>query len=477
MNKKLLKQLKADHSEWPTFADVKGYKDEVARLKSIAAAVKLICAGKTKVGELPKGIMLSGEPGMGKTTMMKAMVSETDLPCIILPEAVGPQQIFDAYKVAAEVAPCFLFIDDVDRIVTNESPNGFESDESRLNLKALITCLDGITPMSGIVTLMTTNDYGGLDSALTRSGRTDLHIPLNNPSDEDRAEILQFYMDKYDGFFPKMASLIAKKTRFLSCAGLKTIINDVWIQTVAEMGEGAKTDEQSLVRAFQRRAMELVSGGGMLKEEKMNDEDKKRLCYHEAGHAVVIYVLEHKPSDICTLQSVNLSALGWTMERDDDLSKASDTLEGLRNKLASVFAGMAATDLTFHEHDTGGFGDIEDATRIVSLMFASGLFGLDLIPVGGVMAFEDSFLSSVFPEQAQPAEMREKKAQMQKDEFNKAYQKACEVLTTKEGSGLLKELAETLYENGIVSAENMEAIAKKYYGKSSKKPAKKKKGE
>ena len=477
MKKKKNTKLIADHSKWPTFADVRGYKDEIARLKSIAAAIKLICAGKTKVGELPRGIMLSGEPGMGKTTMMKALVSEAGLPCIILPEEANSQQIHDAYKAAVDLAPCFLFIDDVDRIVTNESPNGFESDESRFNLKALITCLDGVNPMSGIVTLMTTNDYNALDSALTRSGRTDLHIPLDNPTDEDRAEILQFYMDKYDGFFPKMASLIAKKTRFISCAGLKTIVNDVWIQTVAEMGEGAKAEPEALVKAFQRRAMELLSGGGMLKEEKMNDEDKKRLCYHEAGHAVVTYALQGKCSDICALQSVSLPELGWTMTREDDLSKTSDTLTKLRNRLATVFAGMVATEIGFGELDTGGFGDAENATQIVSLMFASGLLGVDKIPTGGVTAFEDGFLGSVYPEAAQTAAMREARTNAQHEEFNRAYEKAKQILTSKEGGGLLKELADILYDSGIISAENMQTIADKYYKKPSKKPSKSKKGE
>ena len=441
-------------------SQIVGYHDEVERLKSVARAVRDIAQGKVKVGEMPKGILLSGRPGVGKTTMAKAFAAATGLPLITTDDPLDEDTIHALYEEAKKKAPAVVLIDDVDKIVPEDSDDGYSSDEARGALKECISQLDGMFTGQGIVTVMTTNYYGYLDDALKRPGRIDLHIPVGLPTDSDRLEILTHYMSKYGDAFLKegLPEAITKKSHSMSCAALKTIVNDVWLQYYADYQEGKDVD---WIGAFQKRILEL-RGNGLLKNLVKNDEDFRRICYHEAGHAIVEYALTGNTSDVCVLQVSDDSAGGWTAPRADDLTKTLWTLADCRNEAAAAMGGMASEDIVFGEHTTSVSDDVGYTENLISYLLGSHLYDAEC-PDG---AFKFGLSPSIMPgdrytdASSQTAGFIEALRTRQVHEIRSAYSMARKTL--EENRGFLDELAEFLRLNGLASGEMVEEIAKKH---------------
>ena len=452
-NKKKKHRIKSGKREavGDPFSCIKGYSTEVERLKSVAQAVKGIAEGGIKVGQLPAGIMLSGRPGMGKTTLAKAFAAAAGLHVVETDAILTTEVIHALYEEAKKTAPSIVMIDDVDKIIPDDDDEGYSSDESRAALKELISQLDGLTKADGVVTIMTTNAYHAIDEALKRPGRIDVHIPIGSPTDNDRFEILEYYMDQYGDVFPKGDSFvesISKKAHGLSCAALRSLVNDVWLQNYE------KHDQLSAgewIDSFQRRILEF-RGDGLLKKSIKVEEDLRRICYHESGHALVDYYLTGNLADVCVMQIEDNMAGGWTAPRSTDATKKMWLAEDCLNEMASTYGGMAAERIVFGSHSMGVSSDMAAISSIVSEMiycFVDANSQDHMFDLAAAMIPGDSYTDG----SAQTESYKYKVKEAQQKIMDKAYKLAEDTLNAHRDE--LRKLADYLYDNGLASGETM----------------------
>lgn len=434
-----------------TFDQVRGYHDEVSRLKAVAYA--LVASRDFNV--FPKGIMFSGQPGTGKTTLAKAFINETGFPCF----SPGPCPDADAlarlYDDALKEVPSIVFLDDVDRILSIEGSDGFVSDESRSCLKELLARLDGAENSLGVITVMTTNEYYSLDDAVKRSGRVDLHIPIDRPNDSDREEILAFYMSQYPDFFPiddkQFLSSLAQKCHGLSCADLKLIVKDVYLLNYQASSEGSAPD---FVESFQTRIMEMVNGG-LLKRICKNEDDILRICYHEAGHAIVDWVLNSRASDICTLQSADGNVGGWSAPRQNDYERKFYREKECVNEISTYLAGMAAEAYYASGVSVGAASDLTQAMILVKSLLSGCLTG--------TFEFVPAVLPSIQPYFDNDNQTDEFIAKVQLKEqtiLNTAYSKAFLIVSRYKSA--MEAMCLYLKTNGFMSAEKLISIFERH---------------
>lgn len=448
--------VKEDYSDWPYLDAIQGYKEETGRLIAAAMAILKLSKGELKHGYYPKGILLSGDPGVGKTTAAKGMIRCAGLPTILVPADPSAEDVSNAFAAAADMAPCFIFIDDVDRIVPSEDPlSPFSSDASNGTLKTLLACIDGVSQVPGVVVVMTTNSYYGLDEALRRPGRTDLHVPFGLPDDASREEIVAHYLKQYDNLDPKLAPIIAKKMGGLTGAQIKTIINDVWIYHASE----GNVSEGALLDTFQKSILE-TSASGILKKVPMKKEDFERVCYHEAGHAVAFFAVKGEPTDVCVLSQEGSSFGGWTQARYDDDTKVFFSGKDCIAEIACCLGGLAAEKQKFGNWTTGVISDMSSANKVLSnYMFCCLIDGKD----------EPSFekLPTLIPAEAAfdlradgAVQVRAKKTSWSEDQYaalKSGYELAKKSVA--ENPDLLEAIASRLMTKYIVSAEEISDLA------------------
>jgi len=353
-----------DYSAWPELSELKGYGEEISRLENLADTIKRKAKGEIAYGYYPKGILLSGDPGTGKTTAAKGFIRLVgDVPTVVVPASPEPELVEQVFEEAASIAPCFVLIDDVDRLIPIDDPfSGFVSDQTNIMLKTLLSCIDGVSQAPGVMVVMTANSYYEIDPALRRPGRIDLHIPFGLPDDKSREEIAEHYLSLYGGAFPPdLAPVVAKRMAGLTGAQIKTIVNDVFLYN----SKGGPIDRQSAIDAFQKRIME-ISTEGILKKANMKEEDFERICYHEAGHAVVNYFELGECSDVCVLQQEGSDFGGWTATRDtDDTSMFHSAKDCMRN-VATYLGGLVAEKKKYGNWTTGVCSDMDAARRLIA---------------------------------------------------------------------------------------------------------------
>lgn len=441
------KPLKED-GRWPTFDQVRGYDVEVKRLKAVANALRN--SGDFEV--FPKGIMFSGYPGTGKTTLAKAFIRATGFPCFSPDQCPDAESLSATYDAAAKQVPSIVFLDDVDRIVSTTGSDGYVSDDSRSALKELLDRLDGLESSYGVITVMTTNEYFNLDDAMKRSGRVDLHIPIDRPNDQERKEILLYYMDKHPEFFPsdggKLAASVAEKCHGMTCSDLKLVVKDVYLLNYGHSDGFGPAD---FADAFQSRIMEL-NGGGLLKRDCKNENDVRRICIHEAGHAILDWALLGKASDVCCLQtSDGGGTAGWTEPRESDDEEKFFVYEDLINEIAICLGGMAAEEIGLGNRSQGSSSDLEKAESLAKMLLI-GCFD-------GDFSYLPCLLPSASPFQDDDLQTEEYLAKVQKREheiIELSYDKAKKCLTDNRRG--LDELSAVLFDKGILSAEKVTEI-------------------
>ena len=435
---------------WTTFDQIKGYEDEVQRLKTISQAL----VGSADFDIFPKGIMLSGIPGTGKTSLAKAFIGATGFPCYSV-DFCSLHLLSKVYEKARKHAPSIVFLDDVDRVIATTGPEGFISDESRSCLKELLSRLDGVEDSSGVITVMTTNEYYSLDEAIRRSGRIDLHIPIDRPNDADCVKILGFYMAQHPDFYPsddeKLVETLAQKCHGLSCADIKSVVKDVYLLNYYRVINGDGID---FGEAFQTKIMELT-GGGLLKRIFKSEKDALRICYHEAGHALADWVFCGKSSDVCCLQTANESAAGWTSPRMQDSEVKFFTGKGCRNEMAACMAGAAAEKVFMGEISIGVASDIEQAKQFARTLLGCCLTGSfhtlsAVLPIKNVYS-DDDRQTEQYTRYIQTEEQR----MIERD-----YERAVDLL--KHHTDAVEEIVAILKTNGILAAEKLEAIFVKH---------------
>ena len=356
-------------SEGIRFSDVAGEDEAKENLAEIVDYLHNPNKYKEVGASMPKGILLVGPPGTGKTMLAKAVAGEANVPLFSMSGSefvemfvgMGAAKVRDLFKQAKEKAPCIVFIDEIDAIGKKRDGQLGGNDEREQTLNQLLTEMDGFEDNSGVILLAATNRPESLDPALTRPGRFDRRVPVELPDLKGREEILKVHAKKIRLAPNVDFSKIARMASGASGAELANIINEAALRAVRD---GRKAVEQ----ADLEESIEVVIAGYQKKNAILTDTEKKIVAYHEIGHALVAALQNHSaPVQKITIVPRTSGALGYTMQVDEGehylMSK-----EEIENKIATLTGGRAAEEIVFGSVTTGASNDIEQATRLSRAM-------------------------------------------------------------------------------------------------------------
>ena len=352
------------------FSDVAG-EDEAK--ESLAEIVDYLHNPKkyTDAGaSMPKGILLVGPPGTGKTMLAKAVAGESNVPFFSISGSefvemfvgMGASKVRDLFRQAKEKAPCIVFIDEIDAIgqKRNSGING-GNDEREQTLNQLLTEMDGFESNNGVMILAATNRPESLDPALTRPGRFDRRVPVELPDLAGREAILRVHAKKIKMADDVDLHTIARMAAGASGAELANIINEAALRAV-------RNNRTVVNEADLEESIEVVIAGYQKKNAVLSDKEKLVVSYHEIGHALVAAMQSHSaPVQKITIIPRTSGALGYTMQVDTG-DKYLMTKEELENKIATYTGGRAAEEVIFGEITTGASNDIEQATKLARAM-------------------------------------------------------------------------------------------------------------
>ena len=352
------------------FSDVAG-EDEAK--ESLAEIVDYLHNPQkyTEAGaSMPKGILLVGPPGTGKTMLAKAVAGEAGVPFFSISGSefvemfvgMGASKVRDLFKQAKEKSPCIVFIDEIDAIGQKRHSGGMGgNDEREQTLNQLLTEMDGFEENTGVIILAATNRPESLDPALTRPGRFDRRVPVELPDLAGREAILKVHAKKIRLAEDADLHTIARMAAGASGAELANIINEAALRAV-------RSGRVIVTEADLEESIEVVIAGYQKKSAVLSDQEKKVVAYHEIGHALVAARQSHSaPVQKITIIPRTSGALGYTMQVDTG-DKYLLTKKELENKIATYTGGRAAEELVFGEITTGASNDIEQATKLARAM-------------------------------------------------------------------------------------------------------------
>lgn len=444
-----------------TFADVAGQDEAKETLTEMVDF--LHNPGKyTKIGaKLPKGALLVGPPGTGKTLLAKAVAGEANVPFFSLSGSdfvemfvgVGASRVRDLFKQAQSMAPCIIFIDEVDAIgKSRDTAYGGGNDEREQTLNALLAEMDGFDSSKGLVILAATNRPEVLDKALLRPGRFDRRVIVERPDLKGRVETLKVHaknvlMDDSVDF-----EEIALATSGAVGSDLANMVNEAALGAV-KAGRSVVTQQDLM------EAVEVVIAGKEKKDRILGDEEKRIVAYHEVGHAVSIAVQKNtEPVQKITIVPRTMGALGYTMQMPEEERYLMSKDQMLR-ELVGLFGGRAAEEVVFNSVTTGASNDIERATQIARAMVTQygmsetfGLMGLESVQsryLDGrpVMNCSDA-TGALIDEEV-------------KNILREAYDKALTII--RENREAMDEIAEFLLEKETISGKEFMNIFRKYH--------------
>lgn len=356
-------------SEGIKFSDVAGEDEAKENLSEIVDYLHNPAKYKEIGASMPKGILLVGPPGTGKTMLAKAVAGESNVPFFSMSGSefvemfvgMGASKVRDLFKQAKEKAPCIVFIDEIDAIGQKRDGRVGGNDEREQTLNQLLTEMDGFETNNGVIILAATNRPESLDPALTRPGRFDRRVPVELPDLKGREEILKVHAKKVRLDQSVDFAEIARMASGASGAELANIVNEAALRAVRE-------NRRYVTQADLEESIEVVIAGYQKKNAILTDYEKKVVAYHEIGHALVAA----KQSNSAPVQKITIvprtsGALGYTMQVDEGnhylMSK-----EELENKIATLTGGRAAEELIFNSASTGASNDIEQATKLARAM-------------------------------------------------------------------------------------------------------------
>ena len=441
-----------------TFADVAG-EDEAK--ESLSEIVNYLHDPKKyqEIGaSMPKGILLVGPPGTGKTMLAKAVAGESHVPFFAMSGSefvemfvgLGASKVRDLFKQAKEKAPCIVFIDEIDAIGEKRSNQIGGNDEREQTLNQLLTEMDGFESNNGVVILAATNRPEALDPALTRPGRFDRRVPVELPDLKGREAILKVHAKKVKMDEDIDFNKIARMSSGASGAELANIINEGALRAVRE-------NRQTVTQSDLEESIEVVIAGYQKKNAILTDKEKWTVAYHEIGHALVAA----KQTNSAPVQKITIiprtsGALGYTMQVEEG-NHYLYTKEELENKIATCTGGRAAEEVVFGSISTGAANDIEQATKMARAMVTR--YGMsddfDMVALESVnnryLGGDTSLICSA-------------QTQTQIDKLvvtivKKEHEKARKILT--DNREKLDELAKFLYERETITGEEFMNILEK----------------
>ena len=400
---------------------------------------------------MPKGILLVGPPGTGKTMLAKAVAGEANVPFFSMSGSefvemfvgMGASKVRDLFKQAKEKAPCIVFIDEIDAIGQKRSGGQYGgNDEREQTLNQLLTEMDGFESNNGVIILAATNRPESLDPALPRPGRFDRRVPVELPDLKGREAILQVHAKKIKVAEDVDFNKIARMASGASGAELANIVNEAALRAVRD-------GRRFATQADLEESIEVVIAGYQKKNAIMTDEEKKIVSYHEIGHALVAAMQTHSaPVQKITIVPRTSGALGYTMQVEEGnhylMSKAE-----MENKIATLTGGRAAEEVVFHSVTTGASNDIEQATKLARAMITR--YGMsDDFDMVALETVNNQYLGGD-ASLACSAETQTKIDQRVVELVKKQHEKAVNILT--ENRAKLDELAQYLYEKETITGE------------------------
>ena len=356
-------------SEGIRFSDVAGEDEAKENLSEIVGYLHNPAKYREIGASMPKGILLVGPPGTGKTMLAKAVAGESNVPFFSMSGSefvemfvgMGASKVRDLFKQAKEKAPCIVFIDEIDAIGQKRDGRVGGNDEREQTLNQLLTEMDGFESNNGVIILAATNRPESLDPALTRPGRFDRRVPVELPDLKGREEILKVHAKKVKLDESVDFNKIARMASGASGAELANIVNEAALRAVRE-------NRNFVTEADLEESIEVVIAGYQKKNAILTDQEKKVVAYHEIGHALVAA----KQSNSAPVQKITIvprtsGALGYTMQVEEG-NHYLMSQEELENKIATLTGGRAAEELVFHSSSTGASNDIEQATKLARAM-------------------------------------------------------------------------------------------------------------
>ena len=440
------------------FADVAG-EDEAK--ESLAEIVDYLHNPQkyTEAGaSMPKGILLVGPPGTGKTMLAKAVAGEANVPFFSISGSefvemfvgMGASKVRDLFRQAKEKAPCIVFIDEIDAIGQKRNSGGMGgNDEREQTLNQLLTEMDGFEENTGVIILAATNRPESLDPALTRPGRFDRRVPVELPDLQGRKAILKVHAKKIQTAADVDFHTIARMAAGASGAELANIINEAALRAV-------RNGRTIVNQADLEESIEVVIAGYQKKNAVLSDREKKIVAYHEIGHALVAALQHHSaPVQKITIIPRTSGALGYTMQVDTD-DKNLLTHEEIEDKIATYTGGRAAEEIVFRTYTTGASNDIEQATRLARAMITR--YGMsDEFDMVALETVNNQYLGGDTSLACSPATQREIDQKVVRL-VKRQHERAIKILTGNREK--LDELAQFLYEKETITGDEFMKILK-----------------
>ena len=445
-------------SEGIRFSDVAGEDEAKENLSEIVDYLHNPKKYKEIGASMPKGILLVGPPGTGKTMLAKAVAGESNVPFFSMSGSefvemfvgMGASKVRDLFKQAKEKAPCIVFIDEIDAIGQKRDGRVGGNDEREQTLNQLLTEMDGFETNNGVIILAATNRPESLDPALTRPGRFDRRVPVELPDLKGREEILKVHAKKVKLDESVDFSRIARMASGASGAELANIVNEAALRAVRE-------NRSFVTQADLEESIEVVIAGYQKKNAILTDQEKKVVSYHEIGHALVAA----KQSNSAPVQKITIvprtsGALGYTMQVEEG-NHYLMSQEELENKIATLTGGRAAEELVFHSASTGASNDIEQATKLARSMITRYGMSKDFDMVA-LETVQNQYLggdTSLACSAETAAEIDRQVVEL----VRRQHEKATKLL--EEHRAKLDEISRYLYEKETITGEEFMEILKK----------------